>query len=420
MLLTTINFVVIIKYLQNSVTKILFLLLLSFLWIHIKHYYLFICYISFWRLFYKEKTSKITEIIYRPITINIKKNTALVKVINGCEKSKLIINWKSNMGFCKIYKSKIFIYSKNFATELDRIYVKNNINFSSKIYYKINNNLILKNKNLVISILLGIKNIDIYIKKIFLNTSTWHLICIGGLHINVVIKVLLILERILWEITKKIYFFRNLFIIIRLLFLCFYFYICEYHVPILRSFFTKILEIIFYILHIPYKFIVLYTIVFMGFVLYDYNYLWDIGFQMSFLAVFFLYNFSLRYKYSIINFMLQNFFLSILLSFFSFYLEGRWNILSFLANFFTAPLFYLVIISIWGGLLFSKCFYITNFSLYLIFKILNFFYYYGIYIYFFISLKFLNILILIMINIMLLIKIFVYKKYLYYNNRDIY
>lgn len=409
-LIVTINFLAIINYLQNNVTKILFLLMFSFLLMYIRQYYLFICYMSLWRGLDISKDTNLSIITYRPITINEKNKIALIKIISGCTKNYLVLRYINNVEFYKIYTSKVFISFKNFANELESI---NNIDVNGvnkKIFHIIMSNQILKYKNLVVSILLGVKNIDTSIKKIFLNTSTWHLLCIGGLHINIILNCFFIIEKILWEIIKRIYVIRKCFTIIRLFFLFFYLYIVEWHIPALRSLLTKILEIIFYLLKIPYRFFIGYTIIFMSFVIYDYNYLYNVGFQMSFLAVFFLYNFSWKGNNFFMYFIWQNFLLSVILSGFSFYLECKWNILGFLGNFFAIPLFYLIIISSWLGIIYTKFFYITNVLFYILIKILENFSYYGIYLYCFIPEKILNLVLFLFINVMVLIKIIYLRK----------
>lgn len=419
-LIVTIDFLVIINHLQNNVTKILFLLMFSFLLIYTRQYYLFICYMSLCRERVHINNNEHVKIItYRPITINTKHKTTLVKILDGSTKNYLVLRYIDNIEFYKIYTSKVFMAFKgNFANELELI---NNIEINGvnkKIFQIITSSQILKYNNLVVSILLGVKNIDVSIKKIFLNTSTWHLLCIGGLHINIILNCFFIVEKILWEVMKKIYIIRKIFTIIRLLFLLFYLYIVEWHIPALRSLLTKILEIIFYLLRIPYSFCIGYVIIFMSFVIYDYNYLYSLGFQMSFLAVFVLYNFSQKRKKFFIYFIWQNFLLSVVLSVFSFYLEGKWNIFGFLGNFFAIPLFYLIIISSWLGIIYTKFFHITNLLFYILIKILENISYYGIYIHYFIPEKTLNFLLFLLVNFLILGKI-IYEKLNIYNIKKI-
>ena len=247
-----------------------------------------------------------------------------------------------------VYKSHLYFIKDNFALEKTSLMETAKFLGLRSIIYKKLLNYEGSYRYIQKAILLGIKNIPEAI--LFKTTGTWHLLCVGGLHMNILKNILDIIFNFLGEFFKNMRLIRGIFVYVEILFLWFYAYISDFHIPALRSLSMSSCHFFFYLKGFSIPNLSVFFMVLFLFLIYNPYYLWHMGFQMSFLSVYFLIAFSplcqrwlnlytSNYLKYILNLCIMNCGISLLLVPFSFCFHGYYNLLSPLCNMITIPIF---------------------------------------------------------------------------------
>lgn len=382
----------------NSFYSYILLLFLLFVFLIFRKYFFIFLLIPATKYYIYKKiypsTIKTNGIIYYSVKSICKKNTYLIKIHKTENTNKIkflnkklgvFLYSKSIKDYFFLYKSQIYIINENFLLESQILQTYKNPykQLLEKIYNKI---LYFSKYGFIInSLLLSIKdnskdNKEIY--KLFKETGTWHLLCIGGLHIHILKKIIDLIIRILFEISLYINFqicglrFLKIANWIELIFISLYGFINGTNsnsVPTIRGVSSYIIFNFFYLNNTIINHLWIFLIIIWTFLFINGNYIYDLGFQMSFLSVYFLMGFSkILYRYhqyilnklikligkkvtfiidELINLFIINCFIGIILIGFSFYLHKSFNIGGLLANVIIIPIFYIIIILNFLGLI---------------------------------------------------------------------
>ena len=344
----------------------------------------------------KSKCRKNTYLIKIHKTENINKNIKYLNKTNG-----VFLHSKCKKDYFSTYKSHIYIINEKFIIET-KILKSSKTPYKKLLEYIYNKVIKFTTYPAVInSLLLSIKDNSIENKpifKIFKETGTWHLLCIGGLHFHILRRIFRLFIYIIFELS--LFFNRNIpgnflkyatyvkFIIIIL-----YGFINGNNsnsVPTMRALGAYIIFSYFYFNNSIINHLWIFLIVIWSFLFINGNYIYDLGFQMSFLSVYFLMGFSKIFyvinKYMIhkwkkfifieevINLFIINGFIGLLLMGYGFYLHKSFNIMSILANMLVIPIFYIIIILNFLGLIYGGFWQINDFIIKYVIKILNLFY----------------------------------------------
>lgn len=339
-------------YLQNigifyfSLIVLIYILIIYF----IKKYYLFmvlipiICDQMKQNIFItSNKTVYQTYVIINKILPRLpnKKQKSFLYLIESNGKRVLLRSFASKDYFIQ-YKSalsqpnyKYDFFLEKYVMEEEKIY-----SLRSMLYKK------LKGLDVpyILPILLGIKEGDF---TLFKKTGTWHLLCVGGLHMHFLKNTLTLVSNLfLCGNPARIY---PLFYLIELLILWLFTYLSGGHIPALRSVIMLSFDLFARCLHFYIPTELRFYLTFLLLLSYDISYIFDIGFQMSFLAVYMIISFGyhirshIKYikgiKLYIMNSLYINFLIAIATIMHSFLLHGNINIISPCLNFVTIPIF---------------------------------------------------------------------------------
>lgn len=386
---------------------------------------------------YSVKTKCNKKNIY---VINIYKTENFTRDIGFLKKQLGIFLYaKSEKDYFHTYKSKIYIINENFLIESNVISCYKSIYkcFLEKIYYRVI--YYCKYYSITNSLLLSIKEGN-KIFHLFKTTGTWHLLCVGGLHIHILKNIFNFIKIIIFELAFKFTNGLNIlniisyieFIIISLFGLINS--LNSYSVPTLRASSSYIIYNYFYLNNNIINPLFIFLLVILGFLFINGNYIYDLGFQMSFLSVYFLLGFSdLLYKIknyiikkinvkwfiNLVNLFIINFFIGFLLIGYNFFLHKSFNILSLFANMILIPIFYIIIILNFLGLLHIFFWNINKYFIFICVKILHVFNHYSINIYCSFNkneIFLYGYLLFILISFFILIRIYINK---YYFNKQI-
>jgi hypothetical protein len=423
-------------------------------------------------LYRHENNIKNIGVIYYSVKSTCRKNTYLIKIhkIHNINKDIKFLEKKLGVflyskcvkDYFTTYKSHIYIINENFIfeTKILKTYKNTYKQILEKIFNKVIK--VTTYSSVINSLLLSIKdnsqkeNKNIY--KVFKETGTWHLLCVGGLHIHILRNILNYITRVVFEVflLKNIHINGNFLKFSGYMegaFICIYGLINSlnsWSVPTMRALATYMIYNFFYFQNRIFNHLWIFLMIIWGFLFINGNYIYDLGFQMSFLSVYFLMGFSeFLYKINrwlvgklskiigktfiseIINLFMVNCFIGGVLIGYSFYLHDSFNLLSLLANIITIPIFYIIISLNFLGLISGVFWKINDFIIGNILNILHVFNKYPISITYKLNKSqlliysygvFTLISILIIINIYI-IKYFNYKQKLedkYYENYIIY
>jgi competence protein ComEC len=408
-----------------STNKIIYFLLLTIFFIYIrkkKNYFLFLLIVpslkNFIFYFLINNFNKNILITYK-VQNQVKKNLYMINIQGNINNN--IINYENillystnSKKFFVYYQSEVYIINKNILKEIE-IYKIYSTYYTKLIEYLYTKILLCKKYNFILTnLLLGIKhqiNINNEKKEIneiynlFKKTGTWHLLCIGGLHINIIRTIFYFIFILLIEIFYNPLKILRIINAIEIFLIGIYIFVIinnSYSIPIMRAGSFFFLNYFFYWKKIIINSLYILLITIWIFLFINTNYLYNIGFQMSFLCVYCLIGLgylieklkkslkkSLKSKFfnnwflkGFINSFITNFFISLLLIIYHLSLHGSFNLLSIFANIILIPIFYIIIILSFLGI-FNKVFWLLNIYLIkLTFFVLKVCYLYSINIYF--------------------------------------
>lgn len=319
-------------------------------------------------------------IVTYEITNQYKNHLYGIKLLNSYGNKTLFLKSRNKKEYFIQYKSEIYLLKNGFAVE--KVPLKERASpFSLRqlIFHRIHNYVGI-HASILMAILIGIKNTPY--NHLFKDTGTWHLLCVGGLHMNILRGLLEFLFKCLGEVFKNVRILWKVFTYVEILFLYIYAYISNFHVPALRSLLMNVISKFFHIKKTSIPTTVSFFGAFLLLLTYNSEYLYDLGFQMSFLCVYFLITFSNLFRMYLstikntylkyfLNLLLMNFGISIVMLPFSLCLHGCYNPLGVLCNVVTIPIFSLVLCLSFMGLLHNIFWQLMHIPLMLIIHILN-------------------------------------------------
>lgn len=362
--------------------------------------------------FVKNSSNYITE--YKIINIYPKKTKTYLYLIEKPNGERSLLRTYNKKQYFYTYKSQLYSPGGYFAFEQVLFFQIKREFLREKIFNIIKNHPSPKSNEYILPIILGIKEDRSNFFQFFKKTGTWHLLCVGGLHINFVRKI--------------IYFFRNIFLLknpnkifpffyfLELMLIWLYGYCSNFQTPALRSLLMNSTNLFFRIRNSYIDRYNTYYVSFLFLLLKNRKILYDLGFQMSFIGVFMIlyYGFYwnnivkvfkyLYIKNKYILYFFQMLYINILISagliLHTFILHQHFNILSPFLNVLSIPIFIIGI-----------CFYFLEFflplklSMYVFLLLEQLVYYchvYGFKIYFnFIKTRYVNYYILIYILLLI-------------------
>jgi ComEC/Rec2-related protein len=398
----TIHFIILCQYKYIS---ILFLIIFNIYYLIYKKKFLYlfcglpaICYQIYNPSFIKQSY----QVQYKICNI-YKKNLYSIKISKIFHQKTLpyynryfFLRTKNPKEYFIDYISDIYIIKETFLIEKECLAITYHKQSYKKFIYNQIHQTNIKNKNIILATLLGTKNIPE--DEIFKTTGTWHLLCVGGLHMNIIKNILDIIFRILGEIFKNIRIVWRIFLFCKIIILYIYTHMSNMHLPALRSFYMNFFHTYGEIKGFEIPSIINFFITFLLFLIYNPRYLFELGFQMSFLSVYFLINnghiiykstkkYKKLYAY-ILNLIYLNIGISIILLPFSFHLHHYYNILSPLCNIISIPLFVIVLFCNICGFVHIIFWHISDFMINIIIQFLIYSHKYGFKIFFIIKKKY--------------------------------
>lgn len=439
---------IIIQLCIFSTYKIIYLFSLSILIIYIffkKNYFLFLLILpslkNFIFYFYINNFNKNLLITYT-VKNQVKKNLYMIHINkniynNIINDDNVFLYSKNPKKFFVYYKAKIYIINKNILKELE-IYETYQTNYFKFIAYLYKRIMIFEKYNFILgNLLLGMKyQLEMneekkeinHIYKLFKKTGTWHFLCVGGLHINIIKSIFYIIFIFFIEMFYNPLKILKFIKYVEMIFISIYSVIIisnSYSVPIMRAFIFLLLHYLFYKKKIIVNSLYILLITIWIFLFINTNYIYNIGFQMSFLCVYFLIGFNyyieeikkliikkisnqLFFKNFIHSFIL-NLFINLILIEYHLSLHKFFNILTIFANILLIPFFYIIIIFNFLGICHKVFWYINTYFIHIILWILNICNSYGINIHFKLCKKYINYYGYITYLFLTIILLFLYK-----------
>jgi ComEC/Rec2-related protein len=379
----TINFLLLSNFL-SSIYFFLFVLLYCVFFCKKNKWYLLGLLPAIGNCFYSKQLPKYFFCYYE-ITNYYKNNLYGIHLVGDNKlphhKKDFLLKTKREKKYFVRYYSGMYVIKDNFLVEkinLREEYKKPSIR---QIFFEKITREKLSLEDILMAIILGIKNVDK--GELFKTTGTWHLLCVGGLHMNVVKSTLEFIFRCISEFFKNIRILWKLYTFLQIVILFFYGCLSSLHIPAIRSLGMNCLQTLFYIKSTSIPSIVSFYVTLLFLLIYNPDYIFNLGFQMSFLCVYLLITFVsfmkkvlkkyfTSYSLYIINSLFMNLSISIILLPFSFCFHGYYNILSPICNLLTIPIFSLSLIFTFLGLIYAKFWYGSHILFQIIIKILSY------------------------------------------------